>query len=121
MTRRLFTQTAAVVTLTLSAFAAGSVSAAPMSANEIKSELVGKHLKGKRLGVTMNLQLQADGSATLESTLVDDKGKWRMDGDKLCMKWDEFRGGKEQCSNFTREKKGFRMEGGPLLKIVGGS
>lgn len=104
--------------LVSASFATASL-AAPMTADEIKSDLIGQPLTGKRLGVTMNLFLNQDGSATLRSTLVDDTGTWRVNGDQLCLKWTEFRGGKEQCSTFTRKNGGFRMKGGPLLKTGG--
>jgi len=116
--RSFFALSAFAATLSLATLTTSPAQAASMTAAEIQSEMVGKQLSGRRLGITMNILLNQDGTAVLESTIVDDEGVWRMNGDQLCMKWNEFRGGKEQCSDFSREKGGYRMEGGPLLKTA---
>lgn len=107
---------ATLVSITLAAPAI----AAPLTEGEMRAELLDKTLKGKRLGMSFVLQLRTDGSATMQSTIIDDDGKWRIQNGQMCLQWGNFRDGRENCSSFSREKDGFRLQGGPLLRVVGG-
>lgn len=111
-------------TLTLCAAAAfclglgQAASAEGLTEAQLRSELIGNQLEGRRLGVKMAIHLHDNGHAELQSTIMDDVGRWRIQGDKLCVTWSSFQGGKERCNGFQREAKGFRMEGGPVLRVA---
>ncbi|GFE66185.1 hypothetical protein [Litoreibacter roseus] len=114
-----FSLTAATLALMISG--ATPALAGPLTESEMRSELLNKTLKGKRLGMTFVLQLSSDGHAKMQSTVKDDVGKWRINGQQMCLTWNEFRGGKENCATFSREKDGYRLQGGPLLRVVSGA
>ncbi|GIL00962.1 MAG: hypothetical protein BroJett030_08610 [Alphaproteobacteria bacterium] len=92
-----------------------------MTGSELKAAFVGKPLKwqtadGKIRGTA---SYKADGSAAATGnfgSFTSDTGSWRINGNKLCVKWKKIRGGKERC--YTVEAKGrgkFVDDGGTLI------
>lgn len=84
--------------------------AADMTADEIRSTLIGhdlawKSAKFKASGIT---HYNADGTATITMTGgKPESGKWRIKGGKLC---DKFGKNKESCSTVSRvDEKTFFM------------
>lgn len=115
---KLFENCIGVVAVVFALIAATPGTASPLSEDEIQASLVGKTIQGKRMGMTMQIRLDADGSAAMRSTVMDDTGDWRINGQELCMKWQRFNNGQERCSLVSQEKDGYRLQGGPLMKVV---
>jgi hypothetical protein len=115
---RVFSKFIVGLGVAIAAAASSPAIAAPLTASEVEEALIGKTIQGKRMGMTIKIKLEGNGSAAMESTIMDDTGNWRMNGQELCMKWQSFNNGEERCSLITREKDGYRLEGGPLMKVL---
>lgn len=82
--------------------------AAQMTADEIKSDLIGKVLCiTLKNGNEACVRHKADGTSEVISGLEKQNGAWRLDGDKHCAKWAKIRDGKELCSTYEKTGTGF--------------
>ncbi len=79
-----------------------------LSRSSIKSELLGRPLKwtnadGTQSGTTV---FYLDNTATLTNTNLsigaDDRGRWSMKNNRLCVTWEKIRPNEENCSTWTR-------------------
>ncbi|WP_293864574.1 hypothetical protein [uncultured Alsobacter sp.] len=92
---------------------------AELSRNAIRSELLGRPLTwrsedGSQTGTTV---FYTDNTAALMNSNIantpDDKGKWTMRNNWLCITWDKINPGTESCSTWTRTgPKTYRDSGG---------
>lgn len=76
-----------------------------MTAKQIQGELIGKTLCINSNGRVVCARHNADGTSAIVS---GDKqmGAWTIRGNKLCVKWEEIRAGKEMCSAYDKSKQG---------------
>lgn len=102
----------------LAVMAPAMARAAPLTREEISSEIIDKSLAGKRMGMTVSLQFRSDGTVTMNAALMSNQGRWSYVGDGVCA---VFEGGPrrgEQC--FTFEQIGenrYRTSEGMTLTI----
>jgi uncharacterized membrane protein len=76
-----------------------------MTPGEIKAQWSGKKLFGRSAtGGLMDVQLLADGTATVSIGNSYDTGTWRLSADGYCVTWKQIRAGQERC--FTVIRKG---------------
>jgi hypothetical protein len=102
---------------------ASIASAETLGPSEISRELIGRHIAwweqaGWRHG---HLYLLPGGRAEL---FVDrperrgDVGRWHVEGDTLCTRWDEMRAGEEKCYRISRSEDGlFLTTGGNVFEL----
>jgi hypothetical protein len=50
-----------------------------------------------------------------------DKGSWRIDGDKFCRKWSNWKNGSEGCWKVTSKGDELRFVGGADAKLSNGN
>jgi len=81
---------------------AGNANAETLVAEDIKSQVVGKTLVAKRMGMTMHLSIKPDGSVVAKSALMNGEGTWEIKGDQLCINIANRPGNRNPCQTFTR-------------------
>ncbi len=85
---------------------ANYASAAPMTAEALKAEYVGKTLSFVAPnGAEGKVKFSKNGKARLWKTNFDikrDTGTWRFKGNRICNTWKKVRGGKEKCFTITK-------------------
>ncbi len=95
----------------IAVFAATHASAQLLSAQELEA-LYSKPLKiyyftptgaGGRAEYTPDRKMWIDIS---QPRAISDKGIYRLDGDKVCFKWEKLRDGKEVCFNVVKKAEG---------------
>ena len=95
-----------VIAASIVIFASSEVHA-KMTADEIKSEIIGKSWKFEsKTGGTGRIKFSSNGKSRLSNTNFDpkrDKGTWRFKGNRHCVSWEILRDGKEKCFSFTRK------------------
>jgi hypothetical protein len=104
---------------TLIAFGAEAKAEKILSANEIKTQIVGHSFQGKKGIMSVSLDYAMDGTVTMRSLIGSGKGSWILSGDQLCVTLlSGPRKGKE-CLTFTRKPDGsFRGSNGLRLILV---
>lgn len=104
--------------LTGLAMTAQPVSADTMTAPEIAQRIVGKDLAARRMGMTVHLRYDSDGTVTIRAPFFTGTGTWDWQGDGLCM---NVRGGPNpgrSCHAFEDLGDGrFRNSDGMVLRL----
>ncbi len=59
--------------------------AAPMNQEQILSQLVGKKLHAKRMGMSVQFVYKNNGNVTMKMPIMSGKGTWRFKGKQICM------------------------------------
>jgi hypothetical protein len=115
---------AVLVGLGLLVAAATPAAAEPMSADQIKTYMIGKPLSwkskdGKFSGVST---YAPDGSAKVTANFKaakSDTGTWQIKDGQFCTTWKVLREGQEKCGTWTRlTDTSFVDEGGTVAKVV---
>lgn len=76
---------------------------------EIRSEIIGTPLKGKRMLMTAKILHARDGTSKLEAPIRKRSGTWAIKGNQLCVTWEGE--SKADCITFTRKGDGkYRIE-----------
>lgn len=57
-------------------------------------------------GTVKGVAILTPGSVTLATQELNDTGKWRVDGNKLCIKWTKWEDGQEVCYTAVRQPNG---------------
>lgn len=69
-----------------------------LTPEQIRAEWVGKKIFGRASGgQTVELQLNADGAATVAVNMGRDTGTWRTNETGYCTTWKNIRAGEERC------------------------
>ncbi|VAV91326.1 hypothetical protein MNBD_ALPHA08-2337 [hydrothermal vent metagenome] len=71
----------AVALVTLS----NSVSAASLNQEQLLSQLVGKKLHAKTMGMSVQLVYKNNGTITMKMPIMSGKGTWWLKGNQICM------------------------------------
>lgn len=88
--------------------------AADLSGDEIKAQIVGKPFKWQSAdGKTKGAILYApDGKAGMTDAnlpgISSDSGKWRINGNEMCVTWEKLRKGAEGCFTISGAGKKFK-------------
>lgn len=65
---------------------------------QIRAQWVGKKVFGRASnGQAVELQLAADGTATVSAGTLQDSGTWRLNESGYCATWKVIRAGQERC------------------------
>ena len=83
--------------LAVAATASIPVTAAPLDAQGLQEEIIGRVLKGKRGPITMRVQHRADGTSIMRSTLRNDEGRWEIRGNQICVRWNTHNDDRSNC------------------------
>ncbi|MEX3007792.1 hypothetical protein [Hoeflea sp. TYP-13] len=93
--------------------------AANLTANEIKTEVIGKKWKwnkGKYYG-TIRFNKSGSINVTTNTNIKKDRGTWKIKGNKMCTSYNKIRGGKERCDTYSKKgKKILASDGGVLSR-----
>lgn len=87
---------------------------------ELRKAVAGKTVYLKTSGIvlpiayrpngTMSGQLQAFAAAFSGDRPVTDKGKWWIDGNRLCQRWSQWLDGRSYCYKLTRDGQTVRWQ-----------
>ena len=93
-------------------------SAQELTADNIRSEIVGRTLVGRRMGMTMRMAVNADGTLQVRSPMMNGSGTWRLEGNQLCMDIPNRPGRADPCQSFTRAQDGrLHTSGGMKFRV----
>jgi len=67
------------------AMSVNSALAAPLNQEQISSQLVGKKLHAKRMGMSVQLMYKNDGTVMMKMPFMSGKGTWWFKGKQICM------------------------------------
>ena len=113
--------TKAALIITLFAFSADvhAQQFEELTADQIRSVIVGSTLTGSRMGMSISMSFHEDGSASLTSTRKNDSGRWEIEGDLICIQWESFKRGKRECKKLTRnDDDNYRFSPGKLTMSI---
>lgn len=71
--------------------------AAPLDAEGLQDQIIGRVLKRKRGPITMRVQHRADGTSIMRSTFRNDEGRWKIRGNQICVRWNNHNDGRSTC------------------------
>ena len=92
--------------------------AAILSQDQIARQIIGKDLTAVRLGMTVHLRYNLDGSITLKAAFATGLGHWNYDGDGLCMTMTKGPKRGMTCTEFEALGDGsYRNSEGLILRV----
>ena len=91
----------------------------PLSANDIRAEIIGNSFRGEKGIMSVSLNYATDGTMTMQSLIGSGKGNWDILGNQLCITMHSgLRKGRE-CLTFIRQSDGsFRGSNGVQLTLM---
>lgn len=101
---------AATLTIAFVSVADASIVAAdPLSGDQVRTLVAGKTLALAAPFGSLPIRYSAGGTMIARSTAMglyagvsEDRGTWRIDGNRLCQTWTIWKGAKEQCFSLSR-------------------
>lgn len=88
-----------------------------MSGAQISAQIVGKDLATRRMGMTVHLRYDADGTVAVKTPLFSGSGHWKLVGASLCMTLTEGPRQGETCHTFEDMGGGaYRNSEGQILR-----
>lgn len=95
-----------------------SVFAATLSREQIAQQVIGKDLTTVRLGMTVRLRYNVDGSVTMKAGFISGSGTWAYAEDGLCMTMVDGPKRGKTCTSFEALKDGsYRNSEGQILRV----
>ena len=82
------------------AMAAPPASADAMTGAQVIAQIVGKELVTRRMGMTVRLRYDIDGTVAVKAPLLEASGHWTLAGDSICMTLAEGPRRGETCHQF---------------------
>lgn len=76
-----------VCVVLVTALGAAAEQSALLTGEELRAEIVGVELEGRRLGVTIKILHDSDGTSTIRSRFRNRDGTWEIVGNQLCVTW----------------------------------
>jgi len=94
--------TAAILASSLFALSlTGSAYAEVLSGDQLQTEVIGKTLVAKRMGMTMRMTFNEDGTITAKSAIRNGQGTWTISGNTLCIEMPMRRSNDDPCQTFS--------------------
>ncbi len=78
-------KTVALVSALCLVMSASSAVTAPLTQKQIQSQIVGKNLQAKRMGMTVHILYKTNGSVTMKMPITSGSGTWQFKGNQICM------------------------------------
>lgn len=79
-----------------------SVSATPLTAAEVRTEMLNRTIVTRRFGMKVTMRYQSGGTVSAEALLGSVNGTWRPQGNKICSTFPSGPAKGTRCVNFTR-------------------
>ncbi|NTA36227.1 hypothetical protein [Agrobacterium salinitolerans] len=74
-----------------------------LSADKIKSDIIGKIMCVDTKSGKACARHNADGTSQIISGPPQQKGKWRLENNNHCVTWEKIRNGKELCFEYIKD------------------
>jgi len=95
-----------------------SVFAATLSREQIAQQVIGKDLTTVRLGMTVRLRYNPDGSITMKAGFISGSGTWAYAEEGLCMTMVDGPKRGRTCTSFEMLEDGsYRNSEGQILRV----
>lgn len=94
------------------------VFSATLSREQVAQQVIGKDLTTVRLGMTVRLRYNPDGSVTMRAGFISGSGTWAYAGDGLCMTMIDGPKPGKTCTSFEALEDGsYRNSEGQILRV----
>jgi len=91
----------------------------PLSANDIRTQIVGHSFQGEKGIMSVSLDYATDGTVTMRSLIGSGKGSWELSGNQLCVTMLSGPRKGRECLAFIRQSDGsFRGSNGVRLTLT---
>ncbi len=74
-----------VSALLIAVIPTGTALAANMTKDQISTQIIGKTINAKRMGMAVTIHYRTDGSVSMKSLIFSGAGNWVYNGDGICM------------------------------------
>jgi hypothetical protein len=75
----------------------------PLNQHQMRQLFPGSYLVKVMGMIDLKVSMQSNGTITGLSKGQQDRGRWSVEGGKLCITWNTWNSGKKDCSPLTRE------------------
>ncbi len=92
--------------------------AAQLTKEQLSTQIIGKTLTAKRMGMKVKIFYSNDGNVTMKMPFMSGNGTWKFNGDQICMNMKSGPKRGETCLTFEHVKaNNYRNSEGVVLSV----